>query len=72
MSTFSNFTLKQEYDRLIAAGENYLKDKLIDWKPFRPILESMYINRTDKGGRPENDVVMMFKMLVLQQWHGLF
>jgi IS5 family transposase len=57
---------------LIAAGENYLKDKLIDWKPFRPILESMYINRTDKGGRPENDVVMMFKMLVLQQWHGLF
>ncbi|RNI07217.1 hypothetical protein EDD83_09860 [Methanohalophilus euhalobius] len=28
-------------------------DKLIDWKPFRPILESMYINRTDKGGRPE-------------------
>jgi len=72
MSTFSNFTLKQEYDRLIAAGDKLSEiDKLIDWKPFRPIMESMYTNRTDKGGRPENDVIMMFKMLVLQQWHGL-
>ncbi|RNI14606.1 hypothetical protein EFE42_04320 [Methanohalophilus sp. RSK] len=65
MSTFSNFILKQEYDRLIAAGDKLSEiDKLIDWKPFCPILESIYINRTDKGGRPENDVVMMFKMLV--------
>jgi IS5 family transposase len=51
MITFSNFTLKQEYDRLIAAGDKLSEiDKLIDWKPFRPILESMYINRTDKSG----------------------
>jgi IS5 family transposase len=58
---------------LIAAGDKLSEiDKLIDWKPFRPILESMYINRTDKDGQPENDVVIIFKMLVLQQWHGLF
>ncbi|AFV22246.1 transposase [Methanolobus psychrophilus R15] len=31
----------------------------------------MYKNRTASGGRPEADVIVMFKMLVLQQWHGL-
>jgi len=72
MSTFSSFTLKQKYDSLIAAGNKLSEiNKLIDWKSFRTILELMYINRTDKGGRPESDVVMMFKMLVLHQWHGL-
>jgi IS5 family transposase len=44
---------------------------LIDWKPFRVILESMYSNKTVSGGRPESDVIVMFKMLVLQQWNGL-
>ncbi len=31
----------------------------------------MYINKTVSGGRPETDVIVMFKMLVLQQWHGI-
>ena len=31
----------------------------------------MYINKTVSGGRPETDVIVMFKMLVLQQWHEL-
>jgi IS5 family transposase len=39
--------------------------------PFSPILELMYINRTASCGRPEADVIVMFKMLVLQPWHSL-
>ncbi|AKB36468.1 Transposase [Methanosarcina siciliae C2J] len=35
------------------------------------ILEPMYVNKTASGGRPEADVIVMFKMLVLQQWPGL-
>ncbi len=31
----------------------------------------MYINKTVSEGRSETDVVVMFKMLVLQQWHRL-
>jgi IS5 family transposase len=31
----------------------------------------MYKNITASGGRPEADVVVMFKILVLQHWHGL-
>ena len=38
---------------------------------FCVIFESIYFNKTASGGRPEDDVIIMFKMLVLQQWHGL-
>ncbi|AKB51928.1 Transposase [Methanosarcina barkeri str. Wiesmoor] len=31
----------------------------------------MYVNKTTSDGRPEADVIIMFKMLFLQQWHGL-
>jgi transposase, IS5 family len=31
----------------------------------------IYINKTVSGGRPETDVILMFKMPVLQQWHRL-
>ncbi len=31
----------------------------------------MYDNKTEKGGRPNIDEVMMIKVLVLQEWHGL-
>src|SRR5512139_1518775 len=31
----------------------------------------MYDNKTEKGGRPNCDVIVMFKILILQQWYGL-
>lgn len=72
MDSFTDFALNEEYKRLQSVGDKLAEiDSLIDWSPFRPILESMYINRTASGGRPEADVIVMFKMLVLQQWHGL-
>ncbi|WP_407354946.1 IS5 family transposase [Methanolobus sp. WCC5] len=72
MDDLTDFALNEEYKRLQSVGDKLAEiESLIDWKPFRPILESMYKNRTGSGGRPEADVVVMFKMLVLQQWHGL-
>jgi IS5 family transposase len=44
---------------------------LIDWVPIRLALDEMYYNKSEKGGRPKCDVVLMFKILVLQQWFGL-
>ncbi len=44
---------------------------LIDWEPIRLILEEMYDNKSERGGRPNYDVILMFKILVLQQWYGL-
>jgi IS5 family transposase len=31
----------------------------------------MYSNKSGRGGRPNHDVIMMFKVLILQQWYGL-
>jgi len=44
---------------------------LINWVPIRLILDEMYNNKTEKGGRPNCDVILMFKILILQQWYGL-
>ena len=44
---------------------------LIDWTPIRCILEEMYDNKSERGGRPNCDVILMFKILILQQWYGL-
>lgn len=44
---------------------------LIDWTPIRRILEEMYDNKSERGGRPNCDVILMFKILILQQWYGL-
>jgi IS5 family transposase len=43
----------------------------IDWEAFRPIMEGIYDNRTEKGGHPNYDEVLMIKILVLQQWYSL-
>jgi len=72
MDDLTDFALNEEYKRLQSVGDKLAEiESLIDWKPFRPILESMYNNKSASGGRPEADVIVMFKMLVLQQWHGL-
>jgi len=44
---------------------------LIDWAPIRRRLDEMFKNKTEKGGRPNCDVIVMFKILILQQWYGL-
>ncbi|MDI3486660.1 MAG: transposase, family [Methanolobus sp.] len=73
MDDLTDFALNEEYKHLQAVGDKLVEiESLIDWKSFRSILESMYNNRTASDRRPEADVIVMFKMLVLQQWHGLY
>ena len=70
MDSFTTWMLKglhakQEKSRLSQISN------MIDWAPFRQILEEMYDNKSEKGGRPNCDVILMFKILILQKWHGL-
>ena len=70
MDSFTTWMLKglhakQEKSRLSQISN------LIDWNPFRQILEEMYDNKSEKGGRPNFDVILMFKILILQKWYGL-
>ena len=72
MKTFTNYVMKNEYARVEQLGDKLAEiDPLINWESFRSIIRSMYDNQTERGGRPNNDEIVMFKMLVLQQWYGL-
>ena len=64
--------MKEEYEKVKKLGDKLSEiDSLIDWEVFRPIVAEMYRNKTEKGGRPNIDEVVMIKILVLQQWYGL-
>ncbi len=70
MDSFTTWMLKgllakQEKSRLSMISN------IIDWNPIRQILDEMYDNKSEKGGRPNCDVIMMFKILILQKWYGL-
>lgn len=72
MNTFTNFAIKSEYERIAELGDKFGEvEKLIDGEKFHPILGHLYINKTDRGSRPNLDEIRMIKMVVLQQCHGL-
>ena len=72
MKSFEKYFMKKNYARVEQLGDKLAEiDPLIDWEVFRPIIRDMYDNRTERGGRPNNDEIVMIKMLVLQQWYGL-
>lgn len=65
-----------EHEQAVASkttGILKLRD-LIPWESFRPLLEDLtgYATRDwSTGGKPPFDPVLMFKVLVLQKFHGL-
>lgn len=72
MTSLSEFAFTEEYKRVARLGDKLSElDSLINWKKFRPIVAGMYDNKSEKGGRPNIDEIMMVKLLVLQEWHGL-
>ena len=47
-------------------------NRAIKWKDFRSVIEQKIRHpRSSKGGRPHFDVVLMFKILVLQRLYNL-
>jgi IS5 family transposase len=72
METFHKYLLQQEYNKLAKLGDRLAKaDQLVNWEAFRPIIRDLYQNDTELGGRPNQDEIVMIKLLVIQQWYGL-
>jgi len=72
MNSLASWGMQEAYKKVEVLGDKLaVITKFVDWEPFRPILEDMYNNKTDVGGRPNFDVILMFKVLLLQQWYGL-
>jgi IS5 family transposase len=55
------------YNRLDKAHDPLLKlNKMVNWDSFKPILESIRFETTERGGRPGIDPLIMVKCLLLQ------
>lgn len=46
-------------------------NEIIEWEIFREEIETAIRKDMTKGGRPPYDVIMMYKITMLQQWYGL-
>src|SRR5512135_2195864 len=72
MNSLTDWGLREAHKKLEESGNRLLRiSDLIDWAPIRQILEKMYDNKSEKGGRPNCDVILMFRILILQKWYGL-
>jgi len=67
MERMDSFFFKMHYDKTLSGKDKLQKLKeIIDWERFRPILADLYNNRSEKGGRPNFDEIMMVKTIILQ------
>ena len=72
MRTLIDFAMRAEYARIKALGDDLCEiGSQIDWERFRFLEPLIYKNKTSRGGRPNIDIVIMIKLLVLQRWYGL-
>jgi IS5 family transposase len=66
MKSLTDFALNEEYKRVRRLGDKLAEiESLIDWEAFRPIVGKLYENKSERGGRPNIDEVVMVKLLVL-------
>ena len=65
--------LEQRYQKLERKKTLLLKlDEKVPWEEFRPVLEQVHEKpRKSNAGRKPMDVIVMFKMLVLQQLYNI-
>jgi IS5 family transposase len=72
MRTLIDFAIRTEYARIEAIRDDLHEiGSQIDWERFRFLEPLLYKNKTSRGGRPNIDIVIMVKLLVLQHWFGL-
>ena len=71
--TFGCFDAELRVQWLEAKGDPLSRlDTVIDWESFRPLLaQALAKPAKGQGGRPANDPVKMFKLLVVQRYYNL-
>jgi IS5 family transposase len=73
MRNLIDFFIMHEYDKnVLPRGDKLLSIAgLVEWKRFSHIADGLYKNNTGRGGRPNIDVIIMIKLLLLQEMYGL-
>ena len=72
MENLVDFALGKRYEGIKRLGDRLDGfSTLINWARFRTVVGDLYRNQTGEGGRPNIDIVLMVKMLVLQSMYSL-
>jgi len=73
MRTLIDFSILKEYkEEVLPRGDKLAAlSGLVDWDAFLPIENSLYKNKSERGGRPNISIIIMIKLLILQQLYGL-
>jgi len=70
--SFDCFILKQQYQKVKGLGDRLeLMKHQIDWRPFIPLVKSIFWDNTVTGGCPHTDEVIVVRSMLLQAWYGL-
>ena len=73
MENLVDFALEERYKSIKQLGDRLDEfSTLIDWGLFHHVVGDIYQNRTEQGGRPNMDIVLMVKLLVLQSMYNLY
>ncbi len=69
----NNFDEQKRLNRLSILGDRLpCLNKIINWEEFRPELRKVFTSKPEEhGGRPRYDLVLMFKILILQRLYSL-
>jgi IS5 family transposase len=70
--SFDRFILNQHYQKVKGLGDRLeLMKHQIDWKPFIPLVKSVFHDNDVIGGRPHTDELIVVRSMLLQAWYGL-
>lgn len=68
--TFADTLLSKRYRKVQNDFLNQI-DRLIDWRPIRTLINKKYTKRQNAIGAPAYDVILLFKMLLLEICYNL-
>jgi len=72
MVNFDKFILKQQYQKVKGLGDRLeMMKQQIDWKPFIPLVKSVFHDNKITGGCPHTDELIVVRSMLLQAWYGL-
>ena len=65
--SFDRFILNQHYQKVKGLGDRLeLMKHQIDWKPFIPLVKSVFYDNDVIGGRPHTDELIVVRSMLLQ------
>ena len=71
ISNLLGYAIKEKYNSLKINDPLIFVKNAIDWDAFTPLLNDLYKNDTDNGGRPNIPVKTMVKVLFLQSMFNM-